>query len=103
MGFFLEILFELIFEGTLSAAKNEKVSLWIRIPLIILITGITVGAMVAIAVFGIYVLNIRDDNSQLVAGVGLLALDAAFIISALSKIIKHIRKKIEAKKQRTDI
>ena len=103
MGLFLEMLFRLIFEGTLSAKNKEKASLWFRIPLIILFTGLTVGAMVAIAVFGFYVLKIRDDNSQLVAGVGLLVLDAAFIISALSKMIKYVRKKIEAKKQGTDI
>ena len=38
MEFFLEIVFEFLFEGIIEVIKNKKVSKWIRYPLFILVT-----------------------------------------------------------------
>ena len=103
MGFLFELLFELIFDGVLSAAKNEKVSMWIRVPLIVIIAAFIIGVIVAIAIFGVYVLSIREDNSQHAAGIGLLLLDALFVLSGTAKAVKHINKKRNAKKKRENI
>lgn len=99
MGFLFDLLFGLVFEGTLSA-KKEKVGLGLRIPLILLIAVVTGGIITAVAIFGFYVLGIKEDSSQHAAGIGLLLLDTVFIVSGISKAVKHIRRMLDAKKRK---
>jgi len=97
MDALFEFLFELIFEGSLEAAKSKKLSKWIRYPLIVLISLFIVGVLGGCAAMGIYyIVTGREGWIRALGGV-VTVLDGVMIYAAIQKIKAQIREKRSGK------
>lgn len=72
LDFLFELVFEIIFEGSIEIGKNRKISKWIRYPLIILVTSFILGIILLLLYLGIKSLS---DNIF----VGLFLISFSFI------------------------
>lgn len=85
MEFFIEVILDLIFEGSIEIIKsNTKISKWIRYPLIVLII-----LFFMVITFGLFILGIFVLNKNIYAGL-------LFIVTSLILLILGI---IEFRKQ----
>ena len=95
MEFLFELLFGLLFEGSVEAAKSEKVPRWIRYPLIALLSLFVVGVLVGIVVLGVFLIVRGKEAFDLPLGIVLLVLGAVMWVSAVRKVRMQLRKRAE--------
>lgn len=89
MDLLIEILFELIFEGSIELISNTKIPKWIRYPLIVLIT-----LFFAIVIIGILLVGVFLLNENISAGLILIILGTILLVSGIKKFKKiHIERK----------
>lgn len=89
MEFIIELILELLLEGSIEVSSNRKVSKWIRYPLIIFITTIFSGVILLIIFLGLSLLN-----DWFLAGIIFLIIGIVMFVSAVIKFKKlYIEKK----------
>lgn len=89
MEFIIELILELLLEGSIEVSSNRKVSKWIRYPLIIFITTIFSGVILLIIFLGLSLLN-----DWFLAGIIFLIIGIVMFGSAVIKFKKlYIEKK----------
>ncbi len=93
MELLLEIIFDLIVEGSAEVVKNRKISKWIRYPIVVLISLFIIAIMGLLAFIG-FALIFKEDRYAKLGGILFLILDIILMISA----IKNIKKEIKMKK-----
>lgn len=91
MEFIFEILFELIFEGSLEVSKNRKISKFIRYPLIALIIIFFLLVIGLIIFTGVLTLKSSLIGGLLFIAIGILM----FIMSIIKFRYTYINKKSE--------
>lgn len=89
MEFLLELLFEIILEGTLELGTSRRVPVVIRILALLLILALFGGVTILIVIAGIHVLKQGDTL------VGVLLLAAALLMALVSiyMVVKKIRRR----------
>ncbi len=93
MELLIELIFELILEGSTEVAKNKKISKWIRYPIaMILILFIT--AILSLLIFLGFELIFQEDKFAILGGIFFLIISIIFIIS----LIRNIRKELKIEK-----
>lgn len=94
MELLMELITELLLEGSLEVAKSRRISKWIRYPAIALLAVLYVAVVALIALTAWIVCR---GEGPLWLGVGLLLLDIFFVLYSIRKIRKEIlaRKKEE--------
>lgn len=92
MDFLIEIILELIFEGTIEISSNQKVSKWIRYPLIYILI-----LLVSLIIIGILILGMYLSKENII-------ISLILIISSIYLTIKVINKKqyLEKKENKND-
>ena len=95
MELLLEILFDLIVEGSVEVAKDRKISKWIRYPAVVLISLFIIAIIGLLTLIG-FALILKGDRYAKLAGILFLIFDIILIISA----IKNIKKEIKMKKSK---
>jgi len=93
MELLLEIIFELIVDGSEEVAKNRKISKWIRYPIVFLMS-LFIIAVIGLLTFIGFALILKGDIYAKLGGILFLIFDIFLIISA----IKNIKKEIKMKK-----
>ena len=89
MEFIIELILELLLEGSIEVSSNRKVSKWIRYPLIIFITTIFSGVILLIIFLGLSLLN-----DWFLVGIIFLIIGIVMFVSAVIKFKKlYIEKK----------
>ena len=89
MEFFIELIMELVFEGTLELSTSRKIPNWIRYPLIVLI-GLFFAAFIGL----ILLLGLLMLQDMWYFGIVLLAFGLIFAFFAVRKFRKvYILKK----------
>lgn len=89
MEFIIELILELLLEGSIEVSSNRKVSKWIRYPLIIFIISIFSGVILLIIFLGLSLLN-----DWFLAGILFLIIGIVMFSSAVIKFKKlYIEKK----------
>ena len=83
MDFIIELLLDLIFEGSIEISKNKKVPKWIRYPLIFIISLFMIVVLVGIEVLGFLII---EDNSLF--GIIIIILGLILLVLAIIKFIK---------------
>ncbi len=92
MELLLEIIFELVIEGSAEVAKNRKISKWIRYPIVVLISLFIIAIIGLLTVVGFALIFQKDIYAKL-GGILLLIFDIILIISAINNIKKEIKMK----------
>lgn len=92
MDFVFEIIFELVFEGSLEIAKSKKVSKWIRYPLIILISLFLIFIIGIIGFIGVSLI-VSKENYSIYGGIIVILFDIIVIIFGTKNIFKKIKSK----------
>ena len=87
MELLLEIIFELLLEGSAEIAKDKKVKKLIRYPLAVLLSLFILAVIIALLVVGIIFLTEKETNKKL-AGILFIAFDIVLMVSAIKKILK---------------
>ncbi len=95
MELLLEIIFELIVEGSAEVAKNRKINKWIRYPIVVFIS-LFIIAIIVLLTFISFALVIKENIYAKLGGILFFIFDIVLIISA----IKNIKKEIEIKKSK---
>ncbi len=95
MELLLEVIFDLIVEGSAEVAKNRRISKWIRYPIVVLIS-LFIIAVIGLLTFMGFAIIFKGDRYAKLAGILFLIFDIILIISA----IKNIKKEIEMKKSK---
>ena len=93
MELLIEILLELIFEGTFELSSNKKVPKWVRYPLIAIIV-----LFCAIVIFGLLIIGIRILNENIFIGIVLILISLILLIRA----IKEFKNKYMDKRGKED-
>lgn len=93
MDIIFEFLFDLFIEGSFEVANSKKISLWIRIPFMIIISLFILGIIGLIGYVGIYSLIKPTESFSIVAGIVLLLIDITLIISIIVKFNKKIKER----------
>jgi len=89
MEFIIELILELLLEGSIEISSNKKVSKWIRYPLIIFIVTTFLTLILLIFYLGLSLLN-----DWLLAGIAFLIIGIIMFISAIIKFKKlYLEKK----------
>ena len=86
--FIIELILELIMEGSVSICKSKKVSKWIRYPLIFLVSliGLGIVGIVLVAAFAV-----MDDS--IIGGLAILAIAIFFLVCMIHEIVKTYNEK----------
>lgn len=84
MEIIIELLVELLFEGTFEISKNKKVPKFIRYPLILLIILLFIGVISLIFFTGIL---IYKETSK-ICGILLMLIGVALLVSSIIKFKK---------------
>lgn len=92
MEFLMELITELLLEGSLEVAKSRRISKWIRYPAIVLLAVLYAAVVAVIALVGWIVLK---EGSTAWLGIGFLLLDIFFVFYSVRKM----RKEIQTRKQ----
>ncbi len=90
MELLLEIIFELIVEGSAEVAKNRKISKWIRYPIVVLISLFIIAIIGLLTFIGV-ALIFKGDRYAKLGGILFLIFDTILIISAIKNIKKEIK------------
>ncbi len=90
MELLLEIIFDLIVEGSVEVAKNVRISKWIRYPIVALIS-LFIIAIIGLLTFIGFALIFKGDTYAKLAGILFLIFDIILIISAIKNIKKEIK------------
>ena len=80
MEFLIELLIELIIEGSIEISENEKVSKWIRYPLIVLII-----LVFTVIIFGILIIGIYYMKEKIYVALLLISISFILLISAINR------------------
>lgn len=88
MDLIIEFVGELILEVIMELIQNEKISKWIRYPLLIIIS-----LFYAIIVIGIAVIMIKSFSENIIIGILLLLADILLIVGLICMLRKVINKK----------
>lgn len=89
MDFLIEILLELIIEGSIEISSNKKVPKWIRYPAIILIT-----LFFTIIIFGVLALGVYILKRNIFVGIVIILIGLILLISGIREFKKkYIEKK----------
>ncbi len=80
MEFILEFIFELIFEGSVEISANNKISKWIRYPLIVIIVAFYLGLIGLFFALGINMFNENKLRSLLMIALAIFM----FVICAVA-------------------
>ncbi len=83
MDLLIEICLELLFEGTVELSGNKKVPKWIRYPLLVLVL-----LFVSAVIIGIMVLGVFIATTDLLIGLGIIAIGLVFLGGLIYKIMK---------------
>ena len=86
--FIIELIFELIMDGSVSICKSKKVSKWIRYPLIFLVSLISLGFVGIVLVTAF---DMMDDS--IIGGLAILAIAIFFLVCMIREIIKTYKEK----------
>lgn len=89
MEFLLELLFEIILEGTLELGTSRRVPVIIRILALLLILALFGGVTILIVIAGIHVLKQGDT----LVGVLLLAAALLMALGSIYMVVKKIRRR----------
>lgn len=87
MELLMELVIDLLLDGSVEVAKSRRISKWIRYPVIAMLAILYVATVAVIALVAWIVLK---DGATLWLGVGLLVLDLVFVIYSTGKIRKEI-------------
>ncbi len=90
MELLLEIIFELILEGSTEVAKNRKISKWIRYPIVVLISLFIIAIIGLLTIIG-FILIFKGDIYAKMGGMLFLIFDIILIVSAIKNIKKEIK------------
>ena len=89
MDLIIEIILELIFEGTVEISSNKKVPKWIRYPLIAILT-----LLISTIIIGIFILGIHFYQENIIIALFLIIISIIFSVSGISKFKKlYLEKK----------
>ena len=88
MEFFVEILLELILEGTMEASQNKKVPKLVRVVLIVLISAFYLSVIGLILFIGVSCWKTNKIGGLLIITIGLVI----FIMAAVSFRKMYLRK-----------
>lgn len=83
MEFLIELLIELILEGSIEISSDEKVPKWIRYPIIVFIVLVFSVVTFGLIIFGIYMLK---DNWY--AGLFFIIVGLILLVAAVNKFTK---------------
>lgn len=83
MELLIEILIELILEGSIELGSNKKVPKIIRYPLVLLIILFFI-----VVIFGVIILGITSLDKNIWAGILLIILGSMLLIAAIIKFKK---------------
>ena len=83
MEFLIEILWDLLLEGSIEISSDKKISKFIRYPLIVVII-----LFFAVVIFGILILGIASLNENIYLGLLLIIISLIMLISAIIKFRK---------------
>lgn len=78
------LIMELLFEGAFSIIKNKKISLWIRIPILILLI-----LLFSIVIFGIIALGIYFIKINLVVALLFITIGLIILVASLTNFKKQ--------------
>ncbi len=93
-----ELLFELIVEGSIEAASNKRVPVWLRAIAVLILGGGYFGLLL-ISIF-VAVTGVQDKDTVLIlVGIGMVLL---FIVVGF-KLIRRIRNKLESQDGRPEL
>jgi hypothetical protein len=84
-----EFLFDILLEGSVEAAKDKKLSPWIRIPCLVLVLIMTAAVIGGLAFLGIYMLTSHSDATDAGMGIFCLAVDLILILGAIREYKKY--------------
>lgn len=80
MDILLEIILELILEGGIEISSNQKVTKWIRYPIIFII-----AIFVLIIIAGIFILGIYIYKESIALSIALIICSIALLIGCINK------------------
>lgn len=86
MDFILEMIFEVLLEGTLEVAGSRKVPLWIRIPLMILF-----GLFFGFIIVCLLILGLRIMKENILGGILMIGVDVIMVFGVARYGIKFKR------------
>lgn len=86
--FIIELILELIMEGSVSICKSKKVSKWIRYPLIFLVSLISLGIVGIVLVTAF---DVMDDS--IIGGLAILAIAIFILVCMIREIVKTYNEK----------
>lgn len=86
MEFIIELILDLIFEGSIEISKNKKISKWIRYPLIALISLFFIAVLVLIGMLGVTIILKSTQSLHIGVGIIIIILDVILIVSAIKKL-----------------
>lgn len=89
MEFLLELLFEIILEGTLELGTSRRVPVVVRILALLLILALFGGVTILIVIAGIHVLKQGDT----LVGALLLAASLLMALGSIYMVVKKIRRR----------
>lgn len=90
MDFIIELVIELLLEGSIEISSNKKVSKWIRYPLILFIVTLFAGIILLMLYLSFSLLN-----KNALAAILILIISVFMLISAINKLKKiYIEEKI---------
>lgn len=92
MEFLMELVIDLLLDGSVEVAKSRRISKWIRYPVIAMLAILYVATVAVIALVGWIVM--KEGNTAWL-GIGFLLLDIFFVLYSVRKI----RKEIQTRKQ----
>ena len=90
MDYLIELVFTLLFEGSVDAAKSQKTPKPVRILLGVLLSLFLVGVLGGVIVLGVFLIVKRQESYWLPLGLLVLFVDAIMIISAALSIHKQL-------------
>ena len=83
MEYLIEILIELILEGSIEISSDEKVPNWIRYPIILFIV-----LLFTVVIFGMIILGISILKENIYAGLFLIIIGFILLILGIIKFTK---------------
>ena len=90
MDLLIEIILELILEGTIEISSNKKTPKWIRYPLTVIIV-----LFISIIIIGIFYLGIIIYKENILFSLILILFGIIFLISGINKFKKqYLEKKV---------
>ncbi|MBP3461879.1 MAG: hypothetical protein J6K21_05705 [Bacilli bacterium] len=93
MEFLIELVIDLVLEGSLEVSKNKKISKFIRYPLIAIII-----LFFAIVIFGLMFIGIICLKNSIVGGLIILLFSILLLIMAILKFKKiYLEKRVNEK------